>query len=262
MNGVKTMMAALAAAVLSLQAAQVPKKMNILCVCAHPDDAEISCGGTLLKYAKQGHNIYIALTTSGNTGSNTLTDIKEIERVREAEMLASAKIYNAKVRFLRNDDERLLDTNETRTQVLDALRWADPDVVFTHNPDDESPDHWMTSHLVRAMILSMPGRNQQSHEKPCLKKCSVFMWGKSKGLGFVPEAYVDVTDEMDEVCRACNLHESQKAWLQFVHGNKPDLSISKRIVARFFGNQVGCEYAEGFVGLRLNGYMPNFRLLP
>ena len=81
-------------------------KLNILCVCAHPDDAELNCGGTLLKYHKQGHNIFIVLTTSGNTGSNVMTDIKEIERVREAETLASAKLYDAQVRFLRADDER------------------------------------------------------------------------------------------------------------------------------------------------------------
>ena len=83
------------------------KKMNILCVCGHPDDAEISCGGTLLKYRKQGHNVFIVLTTSGNTGSNIIRDTKEIERVREAEMLESAKIYDAKVRFLRADDDAI-----------------------------------------------------------------------------------------------------------------------------------------------------------
>ena len=112
--------------------------MNILAVCAHPDDIELNVGGTLLKYKKQGHRIFIALTTSGNTGSNVMTDVKEIERVREAEMMQSAALYGAEVRFMRNDDERLLDTNETRTQVLDAMRWADPDVIFTHFPEDES----------------------------------------------------------------------------------------------------------------------------
>ena len=103
--------------------------MNILAFCAHPDDIELNVGGTLLKYKKQGHKIFIALTTSGNTGSNIMTDVEEIGRVREAEMMKSAALFGAEVRFLRNDDERLLDTNETRTQVLDAMRWADPDVI-------------------------------------------------------------------------------------------------------------------------------------
>ena len=96
--------------------------MNILAVGAHPDDIEYNVGGTLLKYKKQGHKIFIALTTSGNTGSNVMTDPEEIGRVREAEMLKAAETYGAEVRFLRNNDERLMDTDETRSQVLDAMR--------------------------------------------------------------------------------------------------------------------------------------------
>ena len=52
--------------------------MNILAVGAHPDDIEYNVGGTLLKYKKQGHKIFIALTTSGNTGSNVMTDTRLI----------------------------------------------------------------------------------------------------------------------------------------------------------------------------------------
>lgn len=44
--------------------------MNILALGAHPDDVEFLCAGTLFKYKAQGHNIFIALTTSGNQGSN------------------------------------------------------------------------------------------------------------------------------------------------------------------------------------------------
>ena len=69
--------------------------MNILAFCAHPDDIELNAGGTLLKYKKQGHKIFIALTTSGNTGSNVMTDVEEIGRVREAEMMQSASLYDA-----------------------------------------------------------------------------------------------------------------------------------------------------------------------
>ena len=172
--------------------------MNILAFCAHPDDIELNVGGTLLKYKKQGHKIFIALTTSGNTGSNIMTDVEEIGRVREAEMMKSAALFGAEVRFLRNDDERLLDTNETRTQVLDAMRWADPDVIFTHNPADESTDHAMTSKLVREMLLSLPGKNQQSSEKPCTKKVSLFYWEPSYGINYLPEVYVDISEECDE----------------------------------------------------------------
>ena len=237
------------------------KKLNVLCVCAHPDDAELNCGGTLLKYRKMGHDIFIVLMTSGNTGSNVIRDVKEIERVREAEMLESAKVYGAQVRFLRADDERLLDSNEMRTKLLDAMRWANPDVIFTHSPVDESPDHWMTSKLVRSMIISLPGINQQSSEQPCMKKVCVFTWGAGKGIGFVPEVYVDISDEIEDVCAAANMHESQKAYLEMYKGPK-DLSIAKRITSAFWGLQWGCKAAEAFRTFRISGYMPDYKILP
>lgn len=233
--------------------------MNILAVCAHPDDIECAVGGTLLKYKKQGHKIFIALTTSGNTGSNVMTDTAEIGRVREEEMMKSAAIYDAEVRFLRNDDERLLDTNETRTQVLDAMRWADPDVIFTHNSEEESPDHWMTSHLVRSMMLSLPGRNQQSGEKPCKKTPSLFMWETGFGINYLPEVYVDISEECDEKIKAIEFHKSQFVYMADFGAQ---LGEDVRTWARFRGVQCGCKYAECFRAFRIHGYMPNFKLLP
>ncbi len=234
--------------------------MNILAVCAHPDDIELTVGGTLLKYRKQGHKIFIALTTSGNTGSNVMTDVEEIGRVREAEMRESAALYGAEVRFMRNDDERLFDSDETRTQVLDAMRWADPDVIFTHNPADESTDHAMTSRLVREMLLSLPGRNQRSSEKPCAKKVSLFYWEPTYGINYLPEVYVDISEECEEKLKGIYFHKSQFPYMS--EFGCTDFAEEARTWARFRGIQCGCRYAETFQAHRIHGYMPDFRLLP
>ena len=61
--------------------------MNVLAIGAHPDDVEFYCAGTLLKYAKAGHRVFVALTTSGNIGSNIIAGREEIARTREAEQL-------------------------------------------------------------------------------------------------------------------------------------------------------------------------------
>ena len=78
--------------------------MNILAICAHPDDIEVNCAGTLLKYHQQGHKIFIALTTSGNTGSNLIPSKFETAGTREAEQRKAASYLGAQVRFLRFDD--------------------------------------------------------------------------------------------------------------------------------------------------------------
>ena len=65
--------------------------MNILALGAHPDDVEFLCAGTLLKYHSQGHKIFIALTTSGNQGSNEYDNRDQIAAIREVEQLEAAK---------------------------------------------------------------------------------------------------------------------------------------------------------------------------
>lgn len=233
--------------------------MNILAIGAHPDDVDEHVGGTLLKYAKAGHRIFIALTTSGNTGSNEKRNPKEIERFREAEASESAKIYGAEIRFLRADDERLLDTDEMRTKVLDAMRWANPDVIFTHSASDESTDHWMTSKLVRAMMLSLPGCNQRSSEKPCAKMPSLFLWENDAGIDSLPEVYVDISDEFEKKVEAMGCHRSQ---FDYMTTFGCEIGADMRRLDAFRGMQCGCAFAECFRAFRIHGYMPDFKLLP
>lgn len=160
------------------------KTVNILALGAHPDDVEFLCAGTLFKYKQQGHKIFIALTTSGNIGSNLYTSREEIARIREAEQLAAAKMLDAEVRFLRFDDELLRDTPESRRTVLNAMRWANPDIIFTNPPFDPSADHGMTGTLVSRVILSMPSKFIPADEPPVEKKILSFTGTFPPGLVF------------------------------------------------------------------------------
>ena len=68
--------------------------MRILAFGAHPDDLEFQIGGTLAKYAKQGHEIYMAVATNGNIGSYRHTK-KEIADIRHKEAQKSADLIGA-----------------------------------------------------------------------------------------------------------------------------------------------------------------------
>lgn len=234
--------------------------MNILAVGAHPDDVELFCAGTLLKYKQQGHSIYIGLTTSGNQGSNVIESREEIARIRENEQLEAAQYYDAKVRFMRYDDELLFDTPETRRAVINTIRWANPDVIFTHYPDDPSTDHGMTGKIVSEVILSLPGKNIQADEPSTKKKPTLFFWDTTAGVDFLPEVYVDISDVMDLKCEALSKHESHKEWMS--HYQTGEFFEHCRILGSFRGLQVDCTYAEGFRAHRIHGYMPDFKLLP
>ncbi|MFZ4615150.1 MAG: PIG-L deacetylase family protein [Rectinemataceae bacterium] len=235
--------------------------MNILAIGAHPDDVEFYCAGTLLKYARAGHKVFITLTTSGNIGSNVIVGREEIARIREGEQLESAKLYNnAEVRFLRNDDEGLLDSPKLRSDLIDAIRWASPDVILTHFPGDMSTDHNVTGTVVGRVMLSLPGKNVPATEEPMTTAPALFYWDTAAGLHFEPEAYVDVSDTMEDKLKGLGMHKSQFAWLSTFQ----DVSLTEhsRILGSFRGLAVGRKYAEGFRAYRIHGYMPDWKLLP
>ena len=234
--------------------------MNILAIGAHPDDIEFLCAGTLLKYRQQGHNIYIALTTSGNTGSNEIASKDEIASIREAEQLEAAKYYDAQVRFLRFDDEGLQDTPETRRAVLTAIRWANPDVILTNPPWDPSTDHGMTGRLVTQVLLSVGGNQHPADLPPIEKTPQVFFWDVPGGIGFQPEVYVDISDFMENKLKAIACHRSQYGWMkEFMDDDFRDYA---QALARYRGFQCAKDYAEGFVAHKMYAFMADPRMLP
>ena len=234
--------------------------MNILAICAHPDDIEVNCAGTLLKYRQQGHNIFIALTTSGNTGSNLIPSKAETAATREAEMLESAAYLDAQVRFLRFDDEGLQDTPATRRAVLTAIRWANPDIIFTNALSDGSTDHAKTAELVTRVILTVGGRHHNADLPPIDKKPQVFFFTAGGNIENCPRAYVDVTNETETKKKMLYCHKSQYMWMQeFVEG---DFCDSMLHISRLLGVQAGYTYAEGFVAFDFSGYRGDYRLLP
>lgn len=237
--------------------------MNILAIAAHPDDVEEMVYGTLMKYRQRGDNIYIALATSGNIGSNHSASRAEIAATREGEQLDAAKALDAKVKFMRFDDEDLIDTVESRRAFLNAIRWANPDVIFTHSPLDTSPDHNMCARLVIANLLIIGAKLVETEEAPMNmdeKKPSLFFWDIPGGFKFEPEAYVDISDVIEPKIAAIAAHKSQLDWMEGYLNH--DYLESMRVQSRFRGYQYGCMYAEGFVGYQIHGFVPDLRLLP
>lgn len=234
--------------------------MNILAFGAHPDDIEFLCAGTLLKYRKQGHKIFIALTTSGNTGSNDIPSRDETAAIREKEQLAAAKYYDAEVRFLRFEDEGLQDTPESRRAVLTAIRWANPDVILTNPPWDPSTDHGMTGRLVTQVLLSVGGKQHPADLPPISKTPQVFFWDIPGGIGFQPDVYVDITQEMDDKLKAIKCHKSQYAWTStFMDDSFLEYA---QALSKFRGLQTAVDFAEGFVSHKMYAFMADPRVLP
>ena len=235
--------------------------MNVLAICAHPDDAEIWCGGTLAKYAKRGDKVTIAIATYGEVGSITLPK-QEIAEIRRKESIEAAKVIGAELIWMGYPDEFLFDTADTRLSFIEAMRASQADVVLTHWPDDlYNPDHTITGQVANDVAIMTTVPNIVTQSPPLAKIPIVYFIESVAGLGFQPEEYVDITDVLEEKKLMLSKHESQIGdWLQDQYGSNAMEMIE--VIARFRGIQSGVRYAEGFI--RAKAYPRNITgsLLP
>jgi len=77
----------------------MPEKLTVLAATAHPDDVEVLCAGTLIRYVKEGHKVYIAIACTGNVGSKLHTGL-EIEAIRAVEAQRGADVIGAELIML------------------------------------------------------------------------------------------------------------------------------------------------------------------
>lgn len=238
--------------------------MNILAIGAHPDDIEECCGGTLAKYAKQGHKVFTATTTNGNIGSATIP-MDEIARIRKEEARRAAAVIGAEYICLDYDDEMFFEDRAARIAIIDLIRYCQADVILTHNPKDYNPDHELTSKIVNDVAVMIPIAKIETRSKPVDKIPTLYYFETVHGLGFEPTEYVDITEEIELKRAMCYEHQSQIQWMQ---DNYKDANTGKdffehmMITAKFRGMQCGVEYAEAF-RMAYNGYRVHpYRLLP
>lgn len=235
--------------------------MNILAIGAHPDDIEMQCAGTLALYAERGHKIFMGVATNGNVGSPQLSR-EEIASVRYSEQIASCDLIGAELIWMDFDDEWLFNDRPTRTRFIDAIRQADPDVMFIHGPTDYHPDHRAAGQVaedsripssVRLVETSLPHINKVPH---------LFYMDNPVGLEFEPEVYVDISTVFETKREMLLSHESQDTWMRTVFGEHTSITDMMEQNAAIRGSAAGVAFAEGFREVKTFPRTGSFGLLP
>lgn len=223
--------------------------MHLVAVVAHPDDADIFCGGTLAKHADRGDDVTIAYMTRGEYGGFDTTE-EEVAATREEEAEAAAETLGAETTFLNFEDGRVTYSMENRLQLVDVLREHRPDVVLTHFRDDMHPDHRVTSRLVTDAYYMSSLPLLETEYDPWDPR-NVYYFGKPTA-SFDPEVYIDIGDYQSTKEEAILKHQSQVEWLEEHGGVDAEfdgLVEDIRAEARVLGRTRGAEFAEGFVPL-------------
>jgi LmbE family N-acetylglucosaminyl deacetylase len=219
--------------------------VNVLAVGAHPDDLEILCGGTLARFAREGHEVVMCHVSHGDRGSFVHTS-EEISRIRSEEARRAAEICGAEQMTLGLSDGDVNAADpEQRRLVIDLVRETQPDLIVTHHPGDYMGDHNETSKLVFdcSFHATLPLLGTR---KPNYRNVTpIYYMDTLMGLGFQPTEYVDVSAVIDTKTAMLEAHQSQLTWLRDHDGI--DVVEQMRTVTRFRGLQCGVDYAEGFV---------------
>lgn len=234
--------------------------MRILAVGCHPDDVEIACSGTLAKCVKRGDKVIVCHTSSGDLG-HVIIPPDKLKVMRAEEAKKAGALAGIDVIYGGFDDLDIFDNNRAaRDKMVEVIRYADPDVIITHNPDDYMPDHTAVSRLVfdASFAATLPNYPPKT-DKPA-KLVPIYYMDTLAGVNFVPEEFVDITDEIDLKIKMLNCHESQIVWMRdHDHIDSPDMV---RTCSRYRGYQCGAEYAEGFKLCKVYLKGTTKRLLP
>jgi len=214
-------------------------ELDILVIGAHPDDAEIGCGGTIAHYKKKGKKVGILDLSNGEP-----TPFGTVEK-RMVEAKAASEILQLDIRITLDMTNRYIEnTIENRKLVSEVIRKFKPHILITHPSDDWHPDHIACHQLVNAAKFQSKLTKTES-EFPEYSPKYVFYFDhshlkdKNRKLDFL----VDISDSIEDKINALKVYKSQ-----FVD-NKKHLRIFDYIRERagHLGYQVGVKYAEGFI---------------
>ncbi len=126
-------------------------ELDLLAVGAHPDDVEITCGGTLASLARRGYRVGIVDLTDGEpTPLSPGPDVRLEEARRAAEILGVAVRIN-----LNLPNRRLFDDFEARVALAKVFRRHRPKVVlgFGGKTVLASPDHYQAMLITDAAVF-------------------------------------------------------------------------------------------------------------
>jgi bacillithiol biosynthesis deacetylase BshB1 len=218
--------------------------LDVLAVMAHPDDAELLCGGALVRSADAGERTGILDLTRGEAGSKGSAALRAREAATAAGILGLAERRNAGL-----PDSALENTLESRRRVAALVRELRPRVVVTHWTTGRHPDHRVASELVRDACFLAGLKNFDAGGAPHRPEKFVYATAYREDAD-PPTFVIDVTDQVDRKIAAILAYESQfdgasAAGEVYPGGDRPLAEQVKAVMARD-GSRIRVAYGEPF----------------
>lgn len=218
--------------------------LDLLAIVAHPDDAELLCGGTLIRAADSGHRTGVLDLTGGEAGTAGDAGLRSQESERASQILG---LTTRRVAGL--PDGSLANTPEGRAVVAAILRELRPDTVILMWPEARHPDHSAASQLGYAAAF-VAGLRKAAIDGAPFRPRKVLYAMAYREHARKPSFVVDITDQMDRKLDAIFAFRSQfegkKGMGEVYPGGSRDLREQLKVHAAYYGGLIRTEYGEPF----------------
>ncbi|MBK8305029.1 MAG: bacillithiol biosynthesis deacetylase BshB1 [Chloracidobacterium sp.] len=233
--------------------------VDILAIFAHPDDLELSVGGTMLKLKDLGYRTGALDVTRGEMGTRGTVEGRAVEAEN------AAKILKLDIRDnLGLPDGHVFVTDDARVALVRALRRLKPRLILTHQENDSHADHDHIAILVRESSRLAAMRNydpETGDEKipPPIVAHNVF------SRRVVPSFIVDISDFLDAKMDALQAHRSQ---FYDPNSSEPETMLTGKTYldeianrSRYYGSLIGVAAGEPFFVREMLNVNDPFELL-
>jgi N-acetylglucosamine malate deacetylase 1 len=220
-------------------------KLDLLAIAPHPDDVELTCGGTLLKAADQGYKTGILDLTAGEMGTRGTPETRLKESAKAAKILRVAHREN-----LRLPDAHLEVTKETKRAVAQRIRALQPHTVILPYWEGRHPDHYTAARLAYEGCF-LAGLKQMPLEGEPFRPFKI-LYSTVYYRQVHPTFVVDITPYFERRYRAILAYHSQFRPKTREKHSKVDIPLDRlhqevNLIARYYGHLAGVQYAEPFL---------------
>ena len=238
-------------------------KIDVLAFGAHPDDVELSCGGTIFKEIQNGKTVGIIDLTKGELGTRGTAETRKTEAENAAKILGVS--FRENMNF---SDGFIVNDKAHQLEIIKIIRQYQPEIVLCNAVDDRHTDHGKASQLVSdacflsGLVKIETNSDVSNTSQAPWRPKSIYHYIQWKTLE--PDFVVDISLQIDQKMASVLAYATQ-----FYNPNSqdPETPISSknfvdsiRYRAADLGRLTGVSYAEGFNVERLPAINSLFNL--
>lgn len=229
-------------------------KLDVLVFAAHPDDAELSCGGTILSLVAAGKKVGIVDFTRGEMGTRGTPEIRDAEAAVAGKILGLSVRDNLRFKdvYFQNDDEHVL-------KVVEKIREYQPEIILANALSDRHPDHGKGAQVVKRALFLAGLKNVVTtfNGVPQANWYAKTLYHYIQTDFHKPDFVVDVSEFWDQKMDSVRAFESQffnpKSKDDQTLISSPEFMELINARGREFGMSIRVKFGEGFITDRMPG---------